>query len=353
MKDNSISKQKNLILKSVAVILMVILHTFGFPARISSEEYISLGMINETPVELLIANFGSICVGIFLFLSGYGMYQTYSNNVSYKGIFNRILKLYLNLWTVFILFLPIAFFNGTYNFNLIEFLLNLFALKSNYNAEWWFVRLYIMLLLMYPILLELLGKYNNKKLIAFSFLINIIGFILTKLSYVLGINNLGLELFSILLGGQFLFVLGIVIAKNGYFDKLGNKFNLKQSFYVIYLIVFIPIMAIIIEIPILGEILKLVLIPVFIFLITNSINRSKILEWLGKHSTNIWLTHSFFCYYLFQKLTFAPRYSILIFIWIMMLSILSSYVVKIVLQLGNILLGLVVPNQKDQLKQFN
>jgi hypothetical protein len=57
------------------------------------------------------------------------------------------------------------------------------------------------------------------------------------------------------------------------------------------------------------------------------------LMFVGKYSTYIWLTHTFFGYYYFQKITFAPRYSWLIFLWCMALSIVSGIVLEGLLSL--------------------
>lgn len=325
--DKVITKKKNLILKCIAVSLMVVLHTFGFPNRIANETYISLGNINGKNIELLIANFGSSCVGMFLFLSGYGMYQTYNEDVNYKGILRRILNLYKNYWCVFLVFIPLGILIGEYQFNLQSLVLNFFALSSSYNAEWWFLRLYIMLVLLYPLILKLLITYSNKKILLISFIGNILGFIITKISYIIGVYPLIIELICILLGGQFLFILAISISKNAYFDSIERRLKWSKFTYKMLLIIYIPLMAIIIDIPVIGEIMKLVCIPIFIFLVANSISKNRVMEWIGKHSTNIWLIHSFFCYYLFPSLTFVPRYSVFIFIWIMLLSISCSYLI--------------------------
>lgn len=53
----------------------------------------------------------------------------------------------------------------------------------------------------------------------------------------------------------------------------------------------------------------------------------KIFNLLGKHSTNMWLTHSFFCYYYFQGVTYYPKISILILTWLIILSLSSSYLI--------------------------
>jgi len=56
----------------------------------------------------------------------------------------------------------------------------------------------------------------------------------------------------------------------------------------------------------------------------------KIFEILGEESTFMWLTHSFFCYYWCQKLVFAPKYSIVIFLWLLALSFASAKLIRFV-----------------------
>ena len=94
MKDTIISKKISLEVKAIAVLLMVFYHLFAFNNRISNVEYISLSALNGQPIEYYLSCIGEICVGMFVFLSGYRLHQTYDKGVTYQGIFNRILKLY-------------------------------------------------------------------------------------------------------------------------------------------------------------------------------------------------------------------------------------------------------------------
>lgn len=55
---------------------------------------------------------------------------------------------------------------------------------------------------------------------------------------------------------------------------------------------------------------------------------SPLLGFVGKYSTYVWLTHTFFGYYLFQKITFAPKYSWLVFLWCMLLSLGTGMVLE-------------------------
>jgi len=56
----------------------------------------------------------------------------------------------------------------------------------------------------------------------------------------------------------------------------------------------------------------------------------KLLEFLGKHSTNIWLIHTFFCYYLFKDFIYSFKYPALIFIVLLLCSLAASYIVNLI-----------------------
>lgn len=328
MKDSLISKNKSLSLKFIAVTLMILLHTFAFPDRIKDVEYISLFEINGQQIEFYIGRFGSICVGMFTFISGYGLYISYNKGVTYKGILKRIYKLYLNYWLVFVVFISTALVMNKYIFNFKQFVMNFIGISDSYNGEWWFLRLYIMLLIIYPLIIKLTYRFDKYVILVVSFIANIAGLGLTKLFILIGIKSTVINLIPILLGGQFLFVLGIIIAKNGMYTIIKNKIRLSSISYLISLVATVSIISLILDVPIVGEVAKLILIPVFIFILSNLISENSILSKLGEHSTNMWLIHSFFCYYLFQNFTFASKYSVLITTQLIFVTIMISVVVN-------------------------
>ncbi|EOU1135903.1 acyltransferase family protein [Clostridium perfringens] len=109
--DTILTKNKNQILKFIAVILMILFHTFAFPERIRNYKVISIMVVNNIPIESYIGIFGGICVSIFIFLSGYGMYIKYRDKKKiYKLIFYKLFRFYVNYWTVFLIFIPIGVF---------------------------------------------------------------------------------------------------------------------------------------------------------------------------------------------------------------------------------------------------
>ncbi len=49
---------------------------------------------------------------------------------------------------------------------------------------------------------------------------------------------------------------------------------------------------------------------------------------MGRHSTNIWLIHAFFCWYYFDDLIYGLKYPVLIYIVTLVLSLISSFIVN-------------------------
>ena len=96
---------------------------------------------------------------------------------------------------------------------------------------------------------------------------------------------------------------------------------------VILLILIILAMNIIIENWVIGPITAiLVIITVSITRINKNIQN--FLIYISSHSTNIWLTHMFFYMIFFKKLVYAPKISILIFSWLILLCIGTSYLIN-------------------------
>lgn len=77
-----------------------------------------------------------------------------------------------------------------------------------------------------------------------------------------------------------------------------------------------------------------VIIPMFLILTLPLIRIFKIVFevfiFLGKHSTNMWLTHSFYCYYFWftVKLVYASQNAIIDYIILFGMSLLTSLIVN-------------------------
>lgn len=340
--------------KGLAILLMVWHHLFAFPDRIKNVSYQSLLYIDGTPIEQYIGDFGKICVAMFLFLSGYGLYKVYEKNQSFtlQDSIKRIGNFLKYYYAVFIIFIPIGliFFqsNPDFQWDTTVFFYNLFVLEATYNGEWWFVPLYIELIILFPFLIKFVKK--SPTLVVY---IAFIGFYLA--SFTIGLRDyfpdnelirILLYLVGILLGWQLVFVTGVLCAKLQFFEKIDmylKKFHLDNKFFylLMILICFFNRQFILEEIVDVGDIsfmynnyniADFMIAPVFIFFFIKLISGIRLIEaaffTLGKHSTVIWLTHTFFVYYYFQEFTFAPKYSVLILLWLLTITTIISIVIN-------------------------
>lgn len=74
----------------------------------------------------------------------------------------------------------------------------------------------------------------------------------------------------------------------------------------------------------------------FIFLFTQlklPLFMHKTLDFLSPHSTNLWLIHMFFYLIYFSNFIYSFKYPILIYLVLVILCVLSSYVVNYLLQI--------------------
>lgn len=158
MEKSGFTKNDTAIVKGIAIIFMFMHHLFAFPDRIKDgASYISLFSISGTNMEFLIGTFGKICVAMFLFLSGFGIYKKITDNRenTISVIFKQLNGLYINYWIIFIIFVPIGFFVGIREFKFFELFDNLIGYNSTYNGEWWFFQLYVLTMLTFPITIKI------------------------------------------------------------------------------------------------------------------------------------------------------------------------------------------------------
>ena len=69
-----------------------------------------------------------------------------------------------------------------------------------------------------------------------------------------------------------------------------------------------------------------------IVLFENKIGRivRKPIEYIGRHSALMWLSHSFYCYYLIQPVIFFPRFSLAIVLLLIAITLATSLAIEFV-----------------------
>ncbi len=329
------------IAKGTAILLMVYHHLFVFPDRLGYN-YTSVINLCGFNLQSILANFAKICVGIFLFCSGIGLYYSLKNLSSLKEMYKKVLvhalKFMTNFWIILIFVIVIGLnlnyfeLNGSTVFQMI-------TASRSIIAEWWFVRLYLLLLLTAPPIIRLYQDVDAVKkiiplMIVFAILI-INYFTLNFFGCQDGIFAKVIGIFSDLydFDSIMIFIVGTMCARFNVIESfqkvIGHKRWVLCGFSV-FVAAFIRVMFS--NTP-LSMRVDFVAVPLFVLPIVTVFYNTKlgtVLQFFAKHSTNIWLTHTFWCYYFGQEIVLLPKYSVLIYLWLLVLSLISSYVINLI-----------------------
>jgi len=150
--EPQITLEKSNHLKGIAVILLFYHHLFGV-------EYLK-DWISVIPgcegADYVIGASGKICLAIFLFCSGFGLYRSYiAKKDPPKGyILNRLIKTLVPYWIVMLIAIAYLIYAGKFEPRYL--VINLFAMVHDeqvlYVSFSWFILLYILLILLLPLL---------------------------------------------------------------------------------------------------------------------------------------------------------------------------------------------------------
>jgi surface polysaccharide O-acyltransferase-like enzyme len=333
-----LTKKQMSMTKGVAILFMLLLHLF---CRKDITGYYDVFInINGVPLIYYLALFGDSCVAIYCFCSGYGLLINYKikKTVYVKDNLLRLIKLYINYWIIlFIFVLGVGFVMGRSNVypgNVKTFLLSFVAINTEYNGAWWFLTTYIILVLLSPLINNIVIRYDAKSIIITSLIFYTLAYI-QRIKGVFTIDNLIISWLirqvSLLGTSQFPFIIGGIFAQKKLYTNVYNFFikiklkNVVLTFLISLLIVFHSFIESLFIAPFTG-----IAFICFFNLIEKPSWLNGLLNYLSKHSTNLWLIHMFFYMIFFKQLVFYPRYPIFIFPWLIILCLISSNMINII-----------------------
>lgn len=333
-----LTKRQTSMTKGIAILLMLLLHLFC--TREYNNLFTPLIMIGETPLIYYVGLFGDCCVAIYCFCSGYGLMSLYKKNPEEYNKKNlvRICKLYINFWIILFLFvILLGYITGNFNnhfMNLKVFILNFTAISVTYNGAWWFLTTYIILVILSKGINKIIEKYNAILILIISFMIYFICYIQYwhKIIVLNGdILNWAVKQTTLLGTSQLAYLVGSIFANKKIYSKIYEIFH-KIKFKNIIAIILIILMVVFhgfIQTAFISPFTGISFIILF-----NLIEKPKFLNdllyYFSQHSTNIWLIHMFFYMTYFKDLIFLAKYPILIFLWLIVLCLISSYIVKFI-----------------------
>lgn len=324
--------------KGVAILMMLCLHLFNtldYQGLFSPSVF-----IGSKPLIYYISLFCDCCVAIYCFCSGYGLNVGYMGNTTNynRKNYTRLIKLYLNYWIILLLFavgLGMILGQGArYPGDWIKFFLNVTAIDPSYNGAWWFFTTYLILVLSSPLILGFVNRFNGSWIVIVSFLFYSIAYI-QRIKVPIVLDNFVLDRFlsqlALLGTAQFPFVLGALAWRKKWYSQfimLLSKIRLRNL-----ILVGIILLSIVIH-GIIPSLFIAVFTGVLFIFCFNALNLPAIadrpLQYLSVHSTNIWLVHMFFYLIFFKEFIYAPKYPILIYLWLLLWCLAASKLINVI-----------------------
>lgn len=343
MKQNNLTyfgKRESTLLAGVAVVFMMIHHLFGFDRWLSEGvEWCTILPVGDLPVECIVARSGQFCVHVFAFMSGFVIWKRSGDYSDRRLRFSRLIKFLICYWIVCVLFWLYAIAIGDTLPPLTKTIQNLFGLSSGADRPYvnvsfaWYVSYYICLVMVSPLLLKIFSKGIVCDVMAFI----AIGLLL---HYVKGIpmvlnslNQLKSYIWPLLFSA-----VGLITAKYSLFERfkniIGRTLPLPVSIVGIVLVVLCRYNLLKFSISTGGGIESaLVILFVYFFVeLFNGIRSErleKIVMFVGTYSMNIWFIHSIFFTGSrpLQPLLYAPKYSILILAFALVMCVPVAWIV--------------------------
>ena len=224
----------------------------------------------------------------------------------------------------------------------IETIIKSFLGQSySYNAEWWYIGHYIKFMLLFPVI-SALGQWLEEK-----------GKILPHIGMLVAIAVLALAPKDAAWVGFYAifmyFLEGMYFARSTWFER--GVLLIRKNWQ--RLLIGIMLIGLVFISRTLGA-QDWMIVSIFVFglilMLKNTVaakSLGKVFLVIGRYSTYIWLTHTFFAYYYFQPFTYAPRYSWLIAVWCILLCMFTGAV----LEKARLLLSAAVSKSRNSTKR--
>ena len=346
------TKEHTMQMKGIAIIILLFHHCFLNAQRWATVPYeklattkgwgyypISFAPFSSHTIQYL-ASFSKICVAMFVFMTGYGMWISYESQKKKTTMSNYIKKRMVTLMTGFliifvvteILAIPTGRFIEVYghDFRSVVYMiidaLGLAKLLGTplFCLTWWYMSLAIVLIMIFPFVHSIMEKYQWIVVVASIIVPRACGF------------GQSTDLFRYLLA----YTLGMYFAQHDLLVRIKEKF-MEQNVAgkLLYLIVSLIGLAVIIKcrqnawigwkyLDFWDGFAAMYVIVISYIYILNGKWIVKGLGFLGKHSMNIFLIHSFYRDVFFHEFTYSFYYAWLDYIVLMAISLVTSIVLE-------------------------
>ena len=263
-------------------------------------------------------------------LSGYGLRFVYENGDRHH--YGRIIKVFVHYWVIMLFFVCIGAIKigpNIYLGDVTKIIYNITSFHTSYNYECWFLFPFAILSLSYPLIFKIHDRIGGGIFVACLLYFGS-GYIISHFSLIYktaphGLYNL-IQIFYLL----FSFTIGASFKKYRIVKKIEmiSEKNKGLKFFAYFMILLMMLEGMIIKTTAFGCFEALISFLLLLIIIQS--RQCKELKFIGKHSMNIWMIHTYFLHYIFHEEIYELRYTVLIFIATLCLSLLTSYAINII-----------------------
>ena len=309
-------------LKGIALLFLLCHHLF----YIQDGSYDDILLFGKYPLVQEFALACKVCVAIFVFLSGYGLATKYNRvPLQIRSFYiTRFTKLMMGYWFVWLLFVPVGilFFGRTpeavYHDHIAwRFFADFFGLAWSFgfygfNPTWWFMSCILLLYLLFPVL-----YIGCRKCWLLLLVVSV------------AITWLPLYVFEPVKYYLFTFLIGIICVQQDVFNRLfsnmSSKFvkNLLRGGVLIVTAVLFVVRNFVPFPLFFDSLLTVCLVMTYLQWMRDGVVL-RVLVFLGKHSMNVFLFHTFIFLYYFHDYVYASGNPFVIFLILLFSCVVIS-----------------------------
>ncbi len=345
--SESFSKRDSVCLKGIAILIMMFHHCYRSKDRF--EDYIVDFRPFDMEFVVDVSDYFKICVSIFAFITGYGLYLSARNRCkdvasTERWIYERLIKTLSGFWFVYALVFvvtqiyagyPVEIYFGQGGirgviYALIDFLGLANLLESpTLVGTWWYMSAAVIYIVLYPVFV----KWTQK--LGYTTLFMAIAFLPRCVSG--NIYPGGMAVYTFL----FPLLLGMLFSQYDVFSKL-YALKISENKTLDFCVQFL-----VYHVLLIGSVVLWVRFPrdvaweyhaglaplIFICYCRKYLVRMPgmrdFLFFCGKHSMNIFLVHSFIRYVFFEEFTYSFKYFCLIVVVLFAISMGISILIEL------------------------
>lgn len=340
--QKTFTKEHTNIAKGFAIILLLMYHLFG-----SEYELIALN-VNYAPFSLetflRMSGFGNVCVSIFVFLTAYGISKGIfeQKDLGIKEAYGQACKRFFKLMLNFvILYISVNIFMAPY-FNLkllygggrqgiLQLItdalgMHMFFETTTMNISWWYMEVAYILIFLIPFMTFMTKRLGNIMIPIMFFLPYVLDF------------NYDIERYLLVA------TVGICAARGAWIDKVMEwKAHIVWKWLIGIAGLFVCVLLrqnYLVQEKYLAE--ADAVISLFVVCMTTVVIGSipgirKAFSFIGRHSMNIYLVHTFFYMSIWRYETYQFKYAILILLFLLAATLGYSMVLEGLKKLGRFL----------------